>query len=138
MYTMADLSDRHDQATAQLTLLPQPLQEHLLCKIQFFSDGTLVIGPDLNAHRRGYVIETGTFYNEVYQYHLDFASIPIQVDDLKREQRLVKAIFLRQERLLAESLGVEFRCVRSFFSDRTKARILLLATRRRLEVEHIR
>ena len=138
MYIMADLSDRLDQAAAQLTLLPQPIQEHLLCKIQFFSNGTLLIGPDFNTHRRGYVIETGGFGNEVYQYHLDLASIPIQVDDWKREQRLVKEIFLRQQRLLAESLGAEFRCVTAFFSARVTTRVLLLAARRTLEVEHLR
>jgi hypothetical protein len=108
MYIMADLTDRTEQATAQLVLLAQPINEHVLCKIQVYSNGTLVVQPDFNPEKSAYVIETGTFHNEVYQYYLEHASVPISQDDLIRERRLFNEIALRQSKQLAESVGHEF------------------------------
>lgn len=118
MYIMADLSDRHDQAAAQLTLLPQPLNECLLCKIQYFSNGTLIIRPDFNTNRNGYIVETGTFYNEIYQYHLDFASIQIRVEDFIKEKRIFEEILRRKQNRIVEVLGKKFECVRLICSHR--------------------
>ena len=112
MYIMADLSDRTEQATAQLVLLPQPIEEHILCKIQVFSNGKLVIAPDFNTNKMAYVTETGSFYNEVYQYYLEHASMPMQIDDWKREKTLLDEIYRRQQRQLIESVGKKFECVR--------------------------
>lgn len=116
MYIMADLTDRMEQATAQLVLLAQPVNEHVLCKIRVYSNGTLVFQPDFNTEKPAYVIETGTFHNEVYQYYLEHASVPIHPEDLIRERRLFNEIALRQKKQLAEFVGTDFDRV-SFFND---------------------
>ena len=108
MYIMADLRERMEQATAQLVLLAQPVDEHVLCKIQVFSNGTLVFQPDFNTEKAAYVIETGTFHNEAYQYYLEHASLPIARDDLIQEQRLFNEIASQQQKKLAELRGNEF------------------------------
>ena len=108
MYIMVDLSDRITTATAQLVLLPQPIQQHVLCKIQYHSDGYLQIEPDFNEHRTPYLIETGNYYNEVYQYYLEHASTPIQTEDLIMEKRILDQIISHQRSLLKPVVGNEF------------------------------
>ena len=105
---MADLNDKIDTATAQLAFLPQPPNEHVLCRILAYSDGTIVIEPDFNTGKLAYMIETGNFHNEVYQYYLEHASIPINKDDLIKERRLLSEICLRQQTYISQNVGNEF------------------------------
>jgi hypothetical protein len=105
---MADLSDRIDTATAQLVFLPHPPNEHVLCRILIYSNGTVVIEPDFNNGKLPYMVETGNLNNEVYQYYLEHASISMSVDDIIKANRLLNEICSRQQTYLAQMVGNEF------------------------------
>ncbi len=108
MYIMADLSDKIDTATAQLILVPQPPNEHILCTIHVYSNGTIVLEPDFNNGKMAYIVETGNLNNEVYHYYLEHASIPINMDDLMKERKLFNEVCLRQQTYRAQIVGTEF------------------------------
>ncbi|CAF1039152.1 unnamed protein product [Adineta steineri] len=108
MYIMADLSDMIDNATAQLVVVPQPPNEHVLCIVRSYSNGTIVLAPDFNNGKMAYIVETGNTNNEVYHYYLEHGSIQINVDDLMKERKLFHEVCLRQQTHLAQMVGHEF------------------------------
>ena len=113
MYIMADLSDRIDVASAQLVVGPQLVNEHLLCTIRVFANGTLLLSPDFNDGKMAYIVETGNLNNEVYHYYLEHASINIQTDDLVKERKLFSEVCQRQQTYLSQMVGNEFKSVGS-------------------------
>ncbi len=113
MYIMADLSDSIDTATAQLVVVPQPPNEHVLCTICVYSNGTIVLEPDFNNGKMAYIIETGNTNNEVYHYYLEHSSISINMDDLIKEKKLFNEVCLRQQTHIAQIVGNEFDTVNS-------------------------
>jgi hypothetical protein len=111
MYIMADLSDTIDAATAHLVMLPQLPNELVLCRIHVDSNGTIVLEPDFNIDKMAYIVETGNLNNEVYQYYLEHASIPININDLVKERRLFNEVCSRHQTHLAQLVGNEFETV---------------------------
>jgi len=109
---MADLSDKIDTTTAQLVLVPQPPNEHILCTIYVYSNGTIVLEPDFNNGKMAYIVETGNLNNEVYHYYLEHASISINMDDLIKERKLFNEVCLRQQALRAQIVGNDFDSVK--------------------------
>ncbi|CAF3353151.1 unnamed protein product [Rotaria sp. Silwood1] len=108
MYIMADLSDIIDTASAQLLIVPQPMNERVLCTIKFYSNGTIVLEPDFNTGKTPYIVETGNVNNEVYQYYLEHASMPINKDDFIKERKLSNEVRLKQQTRLAQLVGNDF------------------------------
>ncbi|CAF0909047.1 unnamed protein product [Adineta steineri] len=108
MYIMADLSDIIDNATAQLVVVPQLPNEHVLCIVRSYSNGTIVLAPDFNNGKMAYIVETGNTNNEVYHYYLEHGSIQINIDDLIKERKLFHEVCLRQQTHLAQMVGHEF------------------------------
>ncbi|CAF1251705.1 unnamed protein product [Rotaria sordida] len=108
MYIMADLSAIIDTATTQLLVVPQPTNEHVLCTIQSYSNGTVILEPDFNHGKMAYVVETGNLSNEVYHYYLDHASITINKDDFIKERKLLNEVRLRKQTHLAQLVGNDF------------------------------
>jgi Meckel syndrome type 1 protein len=109
MYIMADLNDRVDHATAQLVIGPPILpNEHVLCLIRVYSNGTIVLEPDFNTGKMAYIVETGTVNNEVYHYYLEHASLSINMEDLVKERKLFNEVCLRQQTHLAQVVGNDF------------------------------
>ncbi|CAF1436288.1 unnamed protein product [Rotaria sordida] len=108
MYVMADLSAIIDTATTQLLVVPQPTNEHVLCTIQSYSNGTVILEPDFNHGKMAYVVETGNLSNEVYHYYLDHASITINKDDFIKERKLLNEVRLRKQTHLAQLVGNDF------------------------------
>lgn len=113
MYIMADLSDRVDHATAALVLLPQPTSERVLCMVRVYSNGTIVIEPDLNSGKMAYIVETGNLNNEVYHYYLEHGSMTINKDDFVKEKKLLSEVRLRKQTHLAQLVGNYFEKVKS-------------------------
>ncbi|CAF3358718.1 unnamed protein product [Rotaria sp. Silwood1] len=108
MYIMADLSDIIDTASAQLLIVPQPMNERVLCTIKVYSNGTIVLEPDFNTGKTPYIVETGNVNNEVYQYYLEHASMPINKDDFIKERKLLNEVRLKQQTRLAQLVGNDF------------------------------
>ncbi|CAF3353940.1 unnamed protein product [Rotaria sp. Silwood1] len=108
MYIMADLSDIIDTASAQLLIVPQPMNERVLCTIKVYSNGTIVLEPDFNTGKTPYIVETGNVNNEVYQYYLEHASMPINKDDFIKERKLSNEVRLKQQTRLAQLVGNDF------------------------------
>ena len=111
MYIMADLSDRIDAASAQLIIGPPQVNEHLLCTIRVFANGTILLSPDFNNGKMAYIVETGNLNNEVYHYYLEHASVNIQTDDLLKERKLFHEVCQRQQTYLSQMVGNEFKSV---------------------------
>lgn len=111
MYIMADLSSRADSAVAQLSLVPQPIIERVLCTIHFYSNGTIVMEPDFNDGKVAYLCETGGVSNEVFHYYLIHNSIQINKDDLVKERKLLNEFRLRKQTHLAQLVGNDFEMV---------------------------
>lgn len=111
MYIMADLSDPINTTGAQLVVVPQLPNEHILCTIDVYSNGTVVMEPDFNAGKMAYIVETGNQNNEVYHYFLEHASTPINVEDLIKERKLFNEVCLRQQTHRAQLVGSEFETV---------------------------
>jgi hypothetical protein len=118
MYIAADLSDRVDMATAQLVVVPQRPNEHILCTIYVYSNGTIVLEPDFNNGKMAYIIETGNINNEVYHYYLEHASISIHMDDLMKERKLFNEVCFRQQTHLTQIVGNDFDTVNSELRNR--------------------
>ncbi|CAF2742224.1 unnamed protein product [Rotaria sp. Silwood2] len=108
MYIMADLSDIINTATAQVLVLPQPINERVLCTIQVYSNGTIVLEPDFNNGKTAYIVETGNINNEVYHYYLEHASVLINKDDFTKERKLLNEVRLRKQTHLAQLVGNDF------------------------------
>ncbi|CAF3225602.1 unnamed protein product [Rotaria sp. Silwood2] len=68
---MADVSHR----IATTTDNSQSINEHVLCRIQAYSNGIIVVEHDFNNGKLAYVIETGYTNKIFYQYYLEHASI---------------------------------------------------------------
>ncbi|CAF0729111.1 unnamed protein product [Didymodactylos carnosus] len=100
MYIMADLSDNSD--------VPQLTNQYVLCTIEYYPNGTVVLKPDFNIGKVPYMIETGTVGNEVYQYYLEHSSTKINMDDLIKETRLLNEVSLRHQTYLMQMVGNEF------------------------------
>ncbi|CAF3730793.1 unnamed protein product [Rotaria sp. Silwood1] len=104
MYIMADLSNRISQTTDNVQLT----NEHILCRIQIYSNGTIILEPDFNNNKLAYVIETGNKNKTFYHYYLEHASIPITKDYLIKEKRLMNEICTRQQIHLTNIVGNKF------------------------------
>jgi hypothetical protein len=111
MYIMADLSDSINTATAKLVVVPLPPNEHILCTIYAYSNGTIVIEPDFNNGKMAYIVETGNLNNEVYHYYLEHASISMSIEDLIKERKLFNEFCLRQQTYRAQYVGTDFETV---------------------------
>ena len=108
MYIMVDLSDKVEITTAQLVYGPSPLNEQVICTIQVYSNGTMVLAPDFNSSKMAYIVETGTRNNEAYHYYLEHASTNIQMEDLIKERKLFNEVCLRQQTYLSQIVGKDF------------------------------
>lgn len=108
---MVDLSDFDDRAIAQLAVIPKPTDEHILCMIQYYTNGTIILEPDFNNGKLAYIIETGNLNNEVYHYYLEHASIPIKKDDFTKEVKILNEVRLRKETHVAQLIGNDFEMV---------------------------
>jgi Meckel syndrome type 1 protein len=108
MYIMADLSDNIDTGAAQLIHIPQRPNEHILCMIHVYSNGTIVLEPDFNEGKMAYIVETGNLNNDVYHYYLEHASIAINLEDLIKERKLFNEVCLRQQTHRAQLIGNDF------------------------------
>lgn len=111
MYIMADLSDHVDAATAQVVVVPQKVNERVLCTVRMYSNGTIVLEPDFNNGKPAYIVETGNVNNEVYHYYLEHGSLSISMDDLIKERKLFHEVCLRQQTHLSQIVGNEFDAV---------------------------
>jgi len=110
---MADLSDITDRATARLVVVPLPTNEHILCTIYVYSNGTIILEPDFNTGKMAYIVETGNLNNEVYHYDLEHASMTINMEDLIKERKLFNEVTLRQQTHRAQIVGNDFDTVNS-------------------------
>jgi hypothetical protein len=110
---MADLSDTIDTATAKLVVVPLPPNEHILCTIYVYSNGTIILEPDFNTGKMAYIVETGNLNNEVYHYDLEHASMIINMEDLIKERKLFNEVTLRQQTHRAQIVGNNFDTVNS-------------------------
>lgn len=110
---MADLSDPVETTAAALVVVPQAPNEHILCTIDVYSNGTIVMNPDFNEGKMAYIVETGDNNNQAYHYYLEHASIPISTEDLIRERKLFSEIALRRQTHRAQIVGADFDSVRN-------------------------
>jgi len=110
---MADLSENIDTNPAALVLVRRQPNEHILCMIHAYSNGTIVLEPDFNNGKMAYIVETGNMNNEVYHYYLEHASIIINMEDLIKERKLFNEVCLRQQTHIAQIVGNEFDTVNS-------------------------
>ncbi len=108
MYIMADLSENIDTNPAALVLVRRQPNEHILCMIHAYSNGTIVLEPDFNNGKMAYIVETGNMNNEVYHYYLEHASIIINMEDLIKERKLFNEVCLRQQTHRAQMIGNDF------------------------------
>ncbi|CAF0929463.1 unnamed protein product [Rotaria sordida] len=104
MYLMADLS----QTINTTTDVSQSTDEHVLCRIDVYSNGTIILEPDFNNGKLAYLVETGKIDRAFYQYYLEHASISITNDYLIKERRLMNEICTRQQIYLSNIVGNEF------------------------------
>jgi len=108
---MLDLNDQIDATTGLVTKASFPLGQHVLCTIQIYANGTIVLEPDFNSGKMAYIVETGALHNEVYHYYLEHASIPISTEDFLKERRLFDEIALRKQTHRLQIVGNEFDAV---------------------------
>ncbi|CAF1315330.1 unnamed protein product [Rotaria magnacalcarata] len=108
MYIMADLSDRIDTTADAVARGSRTTNEHVLCQINVYSNGTIVLKPDFNTGKLAYMIESKNFNNDFYQYYIEHASIPVTKDDLSREKRLLTEFYARQQVYLTKMVGKKF------------------------------
>ncbi|CAF0733853.1 unnamed protein product [Brachionus calyciflorus] len=99
MYIMADLSTAENTFTMN--------DEVVLCCIKIDSNGAIVMKPDFS--KDSYFIQTGGFARETYEYFLEHVSSGITTDDLLREQRLHKELYLRHSQYIKNLVGTEFK-----------------------------
>ncbi|CAF2688039.1 unnamed protein product [Rotaria sp. Silwood2] len=81
---MADVSHR----IATTTDNSQSINEHVLCRIQAYSNGIIVVEHDFNNGKLAYVIETGYTNKIFYQYYLEHASISVTKDYLIKAKKI--------------------------------------------------
>ena len=113
MYIMADLSDPVETTAAALVVVPQAPNERILCTIDVYSNGTIVMNPDFNEGKMAYIVETGDQNNQAFHYYLEHASTPINTEDMIRERKLLSEILSRRQTHRAQIVGTEFDTVRN-------------------------
>ena len=100
MYIMADLSS--SGLAGQNT-------ERVLCCIKIDANGSLVMKPDFG--RSSYLIHTYGSSRETYEYFLEHVSSGISAENLVREMRLHKELYLRHSEYIKNLVGSAFKMV---------------------------
>lgn len=98
MFIMAGLSDGKDATINQLSNYSQSVNEYVLCCIDSYSNGTVILESDFNNDNVSYVLETRSLHSDFFYYCLEHASTVIALHDLMKERRLFNDIFTRQHR----------------------------------------
>ncbi|RNA44327.1 Meckel syndrome type 1 [Brachionus plicatilis] len=99
MYIMADLSTAENTFTMN--------DEVVLCCIKIDSNGAIIMKPDFSSI--SYFIQTGGFARETYEYTLEHVSSCITNDDLLKENRLHKELYLRHSDYIKNLVGKDFK-----------------------------
>jgi hypothetical protein len=89
--------------------------EKVLCCIKIDSNGAIIMKPNFNP--KAYIVQTGGFSRETYEYSLQHVSSPITTESLLKEQRLHKELYLRHSDYLRNLVGTEFKMV-SFLDNK--------------------
>lgn len=108
MYIMGDLSDIIDSLAGASALRPRTRNERVLCRINVYSNGTIVLTPDFNTGKLAYIIEAKNYTNDIYQYYIEHASIPVTAEYLIKENRLLNEICRRKQYYIENILGNQF------------------------------
>lgn len=100
MYIMADLSS---------TGIAGQNTERVLCSIKIDANGSIVMKPDFS--KSSYLIHTYGASRETYEYFLDHVSCKISSENLIRELRLHKELYLRHSDYIKNLVGNAFKMV---------------------------
>lgn len=98
MYIMADLSDK--------SILNK---ERVLCCIKIDSNGMIIMKPDFS--RQSYTIHTYGSSRETYEFYLEHISSAISTENLTRELKLHKELYVRHSDYIKNLVGNMFRMV---------------------------
>jgi len=96
MYIMADLSNKS-------TLN----KERVLCTIKIDANGSLIMKPDFS--KSSYLIFTYGTSRETYEYFLEHVSSKISSENLLRELRLHKELYVRHSNFIKNLVGTAFK-----------------------------
>lgn len=83
--------------------------ERVLCCIRIDSNGCIIMKPKFNLTGVPYLVQTGGFARETYQYSLEHVSGTITADNLLKEHRLHKELYMRHSEYLKNLVGKEFK-----------------------------
>ena len=86
--------------------------ECVLCSIKIDSNGTMVVKPDFSS--KPYIVQTGGFAKETYEFTIEHVSSKITTDELLREHRLHRELYLRHSEYVKNLVGSSFKMVSSF------------------------
>ena len=98
MYIMADLSNKSELN-----------KERVLCSIKIDANGSIVMKPDFS--KNSYLIYTYGASRETYEYYLEHISSKISSDNLIRELRLHKELYMRHSDYIKNLVGNIFKLV---------------------------
>jgi hypothetical protein len=85
--------------------------EKVLCCIKIDSNGAIVMKPNFSSD--SYIVQTGGFARETYEYYLEHVSTRISAENLLKEHRLHKELYMRHSEYLRNLVGHEFKMVSS-------------------------
>ena len=107
MYIMADLSNfKNNTKPGDLN------RQRLLCAIKIDANGSLIMKPDFNCSIRSpYLIYTHGTSREGYEYILEHVSSQISAENLVRELRLHKELYVRHSNYIRNLVGNAFKMV---------------------------
>ncbi|XP_027034585.2 Meckel syndrome type 1 protein isoform X1 [Tachysurus fulvidraco] len=100
MHIMADLGPARKLGLKE--------NEYVLCTIKADSNGVLTVKPDFNNGRGPYRLETEGEKREVWRLYLENASVPINVEEKQREQRMYRDLYSRHKDYLSSLVGQDF------------------------------
>jgi hypothetical protein len=70
-----------------------------------------------NFSQTSYFVQTTGFARETYEYFLEHVSSQITTENLLKEQRLHKELYLRHSEYIKNLVGTDFKLVRHFFQN---------------------
>ncbi|KAK2816553.1 hypothetical protein Q7C36_022824 [Tachysurus vachellii] len=100
MHIMADLGPARKLGLKE--------NEYVLCTIKADSNGVLMVKPDFNNGRGPYRLETDGEKRDVWRLFLENASVPINVEEKQREQRMYRDLYSRHKDYLSSLVGQDF------------------------------
>lgn len=82
--------------------------ECVLCSMKVDSSGTIIIKPDFNSNSKPYVIGSGIYGNDTFEYIIENVSTQISQEDLFRELKLQNELYARHVNFVKNLVGSDF------------------------------